>query len=374
MSSIMAKLKIVCEKQGLKNEDMASLLGKSDGQISSYFSGRYQISWGNFLVILKSLTLSKEEEEMFILGFALECNKKYDKDILEWSHNFGMKKLRDRILEKIKRNDPTNKTPALYTELINRNANSISGETFYKNIDAIKSSGYIKKEALILSKICTLYGYLDLKEYKMVTRFAGEVLDILDLAKSNYLEKSYRIRVLEVLAIALFKRGHEEKSVEIASEILKYKDEFPLPAVSMYSMLAELHVFKDYKKCLAYMNNAFLLFNVLPNNEFKLRKEMLKSTHDFIKITNDDFSNLFLNDSAEYAYYLAKVGRKNEALDILSNLEEKGLSPFQLYYKGIATGNTRFIELSERHFIEQGDIFYSYLPKRHMSIKIFLEE
>jgi hypothetical protein len=98
---------------------------------------------------------------------------------------------------------------------------------------------------------------------------------------------------------------------------------------------------------------------------------MLYATHDFIKITNGMYKNLYLTDKAEEAHYLSSQpdeSSKERALYLLEEIaKERGkLSPFQIYYKALALGDMQLMRFAEKEFLKNGDLFYAQLPRRYL--------
>ncbi|WP_218609033.1 AimR family lysis-lysogeny pheromone receptor, partial [Bacillus cereus] len=72
-------------------------------------------------------------------------------------------------------------------------------------------------------------------------------------------------------------------------------------------------------------------------------------------------------DLAELAFFYIRIGKKEEAIEILRGLKKQNgyLSSFQLYYMGLAVGEEKgkkYLEMSVESFSKSGDFFYISLP------------
>lgn len=380
MKDLMARLKVLKEKAGVLNKELAAELGIANSNISSYFSGKQQISFMNFLSVLDYLQIEREEKKSYISSYIARTTKKESfKEILEWSSNHGLIEVNELISSRFLESDPKNKLPVYYQLLNRRNRKDFIGQEilFFREIEDAKKGGYNYEEVEAFSQICSLYAYMDLNNFRMVITVADHALDQIEKISNNYLRESFRVRTLEMLAISYVKRNLVNEAERIANLILTDKNEkaFPLPTNSIYSLLSELYSFTDYEKSTYYLNKAFHSFEFLPQKSFANRRSMLEATHDFIHITNGRYNNLFMTSSAEKAHYYAMNGQRSEALKILDELERtssNGLTAHQLYYKAIAMQDADLIRKSYQEFILQGDLFYSHLPSKYMKVKICL--
>jgi transcriptional regulator with XRE-family HTH domain len=350
--------------------ELATIVGVSASSISNYFKDEQSISFENFVKLCKFLYKDQNEEIEIINRFSLETIRKdNDKEALEWSSNHGQKELQSDLISKIKKYDNKFRLPSIYLLLRKRNNFEISNKDFYCELQEIFTMGYMTPEALILYKIGLLYSHLDLKCYKMISFLADDILtEIENMISIKYIKESYKIRVLELLAISSMKLNDIEKAKSICNEILNDENmvRFPLPYNSALSLMAELFVFESYDKSKLYIKRALYQFKKLNLTGYKKRKLMLEATHDFVKMVNYDFTDLFLTCQAEMAHYLALTEKKSESIEIIDQLEKKNgmLSAHQLYYKSLALDSMQLAEEAADLFCEQGDHFYKRLPRQ----------
>ncbi|MHC8523943.1 helix-turn-helix domain-containing protein [Rossellomorea sp. H39__3] len=76
MKDLMARLKVLKEKAGVLNKELAAELGIANSNISSYFSGKQQISFMNFLSVLDYLQIEREEKKAIYQAILLGPLKK----------------------------------------------------------------------------------------------------------------------------------------------------------------------------------------------------------------------------------------------------------------------------------------------------------
>lgn len=366
---LLAPIQAELKKKNLVQSDLARKMGVSAESLSFYFSGENRIKFIPFLILVSEIfehnhKIIVEQLKLFI---ELTTKRENFKPCLEWSIQNGETELFELALKKEKELKYGLETVTAYSLLMDRGLNKISPLDLFEKVEEMKFNGIKQMEIEILVSILSLYVFLDLRKYNTINLLSKSTLKKIEKMKKGYLKESYMIRVNEMLAISLMKEGNDEEAKHIANSLIDKVDPnfFPLPVNSMYSLLSELYVFSDYQKSLHYISKALNIFNIERFKGYKYRERMLKNTYDFIKITNNNFSDLYLIDEAETAYFLAKVGRSKEALELIKKMEEQGpLSAHQLFYKFLATGEKNDLKSAEREFYRRGDFFYVKLIER----------
>ena len=158
------------------------------------------------------------------------------------------------------------------------------------------------------------------------------------------------------------KEGNVDNAIIEGEKFIKEVNDQDFPFSVNYAriILAQSYLFKSTIIATKYSNEALDLIKNDKHNRYVNRRKALKATYDFINIVAGNYENLFLEDNSEKAHFFAKVGRKEEALEILKKLEmEKGrLSPFQLYYRAIATNCIKDYEKAKEEFVKNGDFHF----------------
>jgi predicted transcriptional regulator len=367
LERIMISISEDAKKRKISNKKIAEKLKISESQVSNYFSLKYRIPFNKFIAMVIMIYEEQKQIDNWVAYF-LEKTKKADniKEAAEWfSVNGDYQRLSNLI--KTYKNDEC--IFPIYELFLKRNRKKINKEEFYRSVEAIREQKTNDPEFKILRRIAQAYSYLDFKSYTSLEFLAKDTLQLINKLKKDFIQTSYKLRCYELIAIAHLARNEIIQAEEILIKSLNEtnEDTFPIPVISFLSLLSEVYMFRDYKQSLDYNQKAFRVYNKVPNGKLNDKLNVLKSTHDFIKIHHNDFTNLFLTDPSEQAHLLVKNGGEENvkmALDILNKLEnENGLSPFQLYYKGMALEDPNVLEQSEYEFINKGNIFYSSLPR-----------
>lgn len=363
----MSKIREDASKRKVTGKAIAKIIEVSRGMVSNYLKGETEMPVLKFIKLVDHVYENDNDKIIDrIKEFIAKSSRKDNlQDVLEWVSNRGDDDLFLLLYNKFLESNELMEDFKVYNLLYKRNMRKISVNDFYIQVEKLKENKYIQKETKILLKIATLYAFSDLKSYNMMFLAEDIIKDIHNI-ESAYIRTSYGLRVQELLAHSYLKRNMVQKSIEICNKHLNSENEtnFPLPLVSFLTFLAEANIFSNPLDSLNYIHRAINTFNNANIKTHSLRKSVLESTSDFIKIHNGCFQNLYLNDKSEVAHLNAKQGNYEEALKILDEIESKNgrLSAFQLYYKGLASRDLSYVQNSLVEFINSGDSFYAQLP------------
>lgn len=363
MKKVMDRIKERAKDRKLTYKRLAPYLGVSQSQVYNYFSSNYRISFTKF-VKLSSILFNEQEVESLIDEYIQEPQKaEHIREAAEWANNNGKTKLLSKIL-RLHQSDPIMK---LYQLLQKRSKQIIDPQSFYLDLENAGEWLNGTTEESVFRRICSLYAFADLRSYNMIPFNAAATMQAIGEIQNEYLRESYTSRVYESLAYSELKRNNLAEAEKIARMVIVEDrfDPFLLSRNYMLNLLSEIYVFSDYEASIAFSEAAINHFylNRLEGN--RKRRGILEATHDFVKIHHNEFSKLYLSDTAEQAHYFAKTKESQKALVILEKLkEERGqLSPHQMYYKALATKKSEDMNSALEEFIKQGDTFYSLLPK-----------
>jgi predicted transcriptional regulator len=370
MRKLMLKIEEDMKKRGIKKKDIALHLGVTSSAVTQYFKVEVPIDFIKFIKLLYFVYRSYPRE--LLLEYFSSNEIEIENIMLEW---LVMNGKWDLLEELIKKGQDKKEFTLIYDIMLKRNRRQISPTEFLSEIEKIKFNynGKEETENKILVNICSLYSYVDLHVYPLIPAVSELTLQQINMMDESYLKEAYEIRVKEIMVLSYMKRNKLKEAESIANEILceDTLSKFPLQYNSVLCFLSEIYVFRDYVKSMYYINMALDMLKDEVLKGFVKREEALKATHDFIKIVNNDFTGLYLNDLAEKAHFLAMQDdstSKEEALKILEKIEEEnsGLTNFQLYYKALAQENISLMELAKDSFLKSGDLFYAQLPKRYL--------
>lgn len=352
----------------IKNKDiqqklLAAKISVSEPRLTQYLKGDVKMKFFQFFLLIQKVYEDEIIIDKYLHEFIEQTTKAENiKECLEWSFQNGNTSLFEIALEKADK-----ETSQVYTLLFLRKRKKIEAEELFERAETLKSGRIKQDDMKMLLQIISLYAQYDLKKYSTITLYTNLILNQIGIQKKSYILSSIWIRAKELAAIAYLKGGQVERAREVAHTLLKECNEqlFPLPITSMLSLLAESYLFTDGKKSSEYIERAISIFQGLGMKKYVYREHSLKATHDFIKIHNEDYTNLYLTDRAEKAHYHAKQKEKEhkqKALLILGEIESAGpLSPHQTYYKSLATGRLEDYEFSRNTFYANGDLFYTQL-------------
>ncbi|MGE6379591.1 AimR family lysis-lysogeny pheromone receptor [Peribacillus muralis] len=378
MKKLMSKVKEDARKKKIINKELAPRLKVSEGMISNYYSCTNRIGGYKFAELI---SIIYEGEDGKIDFFLTEYPKRNNKDehvieLLEWSHQNGKKTIQKEILDQYSVKE--NPLFLYYSLFLRRSEGNISAQNFIIELENIKYKSNNSPEFKTLGWIGLLYAYYDLHNYNMLflaDEALKEVLNIKNVKKTyNYLKESLKVRIYEIQAIGFLKENNIQAAEKVSLKLTNAENigAYPLPLSSAFMLLSEIYVFASYNKSLDFINKAINLCNKMNDTRNERWKLRLEATHDFIKITNNDFTQLYLSDPSEQAHLYAKIGGKEnekKCLSILESIENKKgkLSNFQMYYKALALKSDRLLSESAENFIKSGDLFYAQLPKRALN-------
>ncbi len=220
-------------------------------------------------------------------------------------------------------------------------------------------------ECKVFSRLMILPICLQTAEYKLMYEVGNEIdLDIIE--EESFLKKSYRSRLLSMLANAELGIGNLKKAQFYASLTVDsaITDNF---YASGYLIHGNTLLFSDY-------NEAKLSFlqGLEYTEEGKFHYRELRRSLSFLENYHGE-ENIYLDHSSNevgerqgVAYALIKEGKKSEALKILEELENreqnKNILAFHYYYKGLCTDSKDYFFKSVRYFKESDDTYCVKLP------------
>jgi len=336
----------------------------STGTITNWLKNSYRIPFHKF-VVLVNYVFDNDQEVLntFTSEYLEKIDKvEYIKEGIEWYFTKGESQKAEKLIFKhsIESDDEAIK---IYDVLCKRNKNLITTEDFYRIISNFKFNN-LDNDTVALIKIAEMYAHLDFQSYKMLDFLIDEGLIFLSNVNNEYFKQTFELRMLEMKAIINFKRNN----IVLANDICHYVIEkfpveyFPIPICAFYTLLSEINSLHNYYLAIEYINKAFSILDKT-EGDYKKWINILESTHDFINIYHGKYNNLFLTNKAEQAHYFAKIGKKETALNILSELQEKNGSStaFQIYYKALATNSNEIMKTARDLFLSKGNLFYSQI-------------
>jgi hypothetical protein len=364
MNIIEAEMK----KKKITKTCIAKHTNVSAAMVTKWFKGENLINLYMFLKIIKFVF--GREDRGLIKRYIMSCDKKFDIEVMEWCSSNGEMGLLDIALEKGGKKENCD-IKTLYSLLKRRRLGQITHEYFYNEIDMLKMKMNLSSPHLhILMINCSNYAYEGLQAYRLMTGISEETLKTLDLIKSEYLKEAYRLRLYENYISSRIKNKDLKTALEYSNKVLndEIKYGFPTQYASICSYKAQALTFTDYKESVKCYKEIMEMFDGILKVDDK-RRSMYSAGHDFVKIVNRDFTDLYLDDKEEYAHFLASQENqayRDQAIEIINELiEERGKEDmYHKYYKALAKRDKKLMKEAEREFLVCGDLFYADLPRR----------
>lgn len=374
MKKLMLNIKTDQRKKGITNKVIAPKIKVSEGMVTNYYDLKNKIGGHKFAELI---SIIYENEEDKIDHYLIEYAKSKNKDdhiieLLEWCHHNGKKSVQREILKQHKKNE--NPLYLYYSLFLKRSEETILPEKFIIELENIKYQSNKTPEFKALGWIGLLYAYYDLHNFNMFFLAEEALKEVLSIKNAknnfNFLKESLKVRIYEIHATGFFKENkiNDAKDATLKLINLENINSYPRSLSFGLMLLSQIYAFDDYEKSLLYIRKAIFLFDQISDEKNVKRKSELEATHDFIKITNNDFNDLYLTDRAEEAHMLAKIGgedniKRSLALLEKINIKNGKLSNFQMYYKALALRNNEYMNEVLEIFIKSGDLYYSKLPK-----------
>ncbi len=369
------------KSNGYTNRKLATRFKVTHTTVNSYFKKQDKF---DFMHLVDALRLYKPKD----VEFRRNCIKEYIprlshknlKLALEVLDMFGEYELQELVIEQImksqtkKGDSPTVRTNVKIAEyyklLRKRSEGTIIAREFFNEVQKKKESQKnIDNDLMIVSDFSVMYSYLDFSNYEKVNECIESVLPRIENVAKHTNRNSFLLRVKEMqVPIHLHNNGDLNKAREVCFEILNDPFNYYMSTKAIaYCKLGESYALSEYETAKKYICKALELIGVPVNKKFEIRRNKILNVLLFLKIHHgkelDSIDRTKL-DLAELAFFYIKLGKKEEALEILKGLEKQNgsLSAFQLYYMGLATEDRKYFEKSIESFTKTGDFFYISLP------------
>ncbi|KAA0742049.1 hypothetical protein DN389_27745 [Bacillus sp. AY3-1] len=375
MQSLLSNMHEDLNSNGYTNRKLAKRFDVSHTTVNSYFK---ETSEFDFMHFVESLRLHKPNN----INFRRECIKKMFEQLtpvnervaMEVLNMYGEYGLQKQLTARIMNSDKTTKNArinkkiaAIYDLLALRLSGRISNDDFFVETEKMRNSFKTSNnEAKILSGFAFIYAQLNFGDYRMVSQYTNQLKPLINDVSKDTIKKSYSLRIKEMESMSAQRGNDLETSRELCLEIINDEtNPYDCMKSLAYCTLAETYMM-DYEKSYYFLEQSFATLPIITNKKLLNRKGFIKNTLDFLNIVHEkNLEKIKPSSLAEKAHLYTKIGKKKEAVFILDELEKKngGLSPFQKYYKGLATGDGKFFEESIADFEKTGDFFYIFLPK-----------
>ncbi|MCQ6337542.1 AimR family lysis-lysogeny pheromone receptor [Bacillus cereus] len=372
------------KSNGYTNRKLAKRFKVTHTTVNSYFKKQDKF---DFMHLVDALRLYKPKD----VEFRRNCIKEYIprlshknlKLALEVLDMFGEYELQELVIEQILKSQTKNgdsptvrtnvKIAEYYKLLRKRSEGTITVRDFFNEVQKRREiQKNTENDLMIVSDFSTMYSYLDFSNYEKVNEYIETLSPRIKKVSKHTNRNSFLLRVKEMQAsIYLHNNGDVNKAREICFEILNDPFNYYISTKAIaYCKLGESYALSDYETAKNYICKALDLIGVPANKKLEKRRNKILNVLLFLKIYHGkelDTINRTELDLAELAFFYIRIGKKEEAIEILRGLKKQNgyLSSFQLYYMGLAVGGEkgkRYLEISVESFSKSGDFFYISLP------------
>jgi hypothetical protein len=235
-----------------------------------------------------------------------------------------------------------------------------SNEELFEELESY-SPKYLETRLFKLIIQCSLY-YRE-RNYKEMHRCSTLLYKEIGQVKNEYLRESYMSRICDIIARTyLFYKNDVKKARFFAGALRdnEFSAKRKIHSLYIYGMS---YFYDDYEKSLTYLKQYRDELKAIGNSAAALTIDNKEIS--FLKNQWDQHEGFHSNDPAEMAHYYAKIGESEKAVEILDTLGS--LTPFQHYYKGLATNNPESLSISFVEFMRKGERFFAALPKNELN-------
>ncbi|MEB9975287.1 AimR family lysis-lysogeny pheromone receptor [Bacillus cereus] len=372
---ILEKIHKDLYSKGISNRKLADMFDTSHSTINDMLSGKRDFDFSIYTGILNLLypdnhQLIKNE----VYDFCDSTKRKNNLPLeLEYTNLTGELELMKVLIEKGKISDnKTNRDFCSVYELLHlRNAEKKSKEEYLQEVRNIVKNTSTKKvsgEIKVLLEFALIYAFFDLGEYEIVHEYTKRLEPLINEEVTNkYFLYTLCLRKKEMIASCLHKDNKLEECRKLCKEIIDSdKNHFPLTKAIAYGLIGESYILTDFEQSKHFLERSLQCIENPCNEKMKYRYLKVKNTLDFLHIhwkVNLDKINPV--DPLELAYLYIQKGDKEKAKVLLKEIEEKSpnVSPFWMYYWGIAADDREMLKKSFFEFLRKKNPYYAKLPQ-----------
>ncbi|MBA4535707.1 hypothetical protein H1Z61_00805 [Bacillus aquiflavi] len=290
---------------------------------------------------------------------------------MEYLDNKGETSLLKQLVDKQKysKNYLNREWAKLYYIVVKRAKGNISTEEI---VQYIKKTNFKSIEMDILANIYQIYALLGLKSSFDIFQQSEQLKIKINQIRNEYIRQSFQLRMSEIDAYSALLGNELEKARKIALNVVsneKLVNWFPMLYTSHLYSLAMSYMYDSYDAAVFYLDESLKNYKKMQIERAPHKIKEVEQTITFI-------NNLWGKQTEEpknipeKIHFFINQGRLYEARQNLINLRDSQngeLSPFQLYYWGIAFNCEKSLERSYDMFHSQGNYFYAQLPLQKIS-------
>ncbi|PEZ28412.1 transcriptional regulator [Bacillus thuringiensis] len=252
-----------------------------------------------------------------------------------------------------------------FTDIFDLYIDRLNGKNVREVYLGIQKARNSSTDVEIFCDILSMLILCDLGDFGLMEGYKSRVeINIMDdkLVTNSYLKSLYEFWMKELWSYSILRKDNVLEFERENRELRTHKDInfFPVMEALLNIRSGEKFMFSDYKESLRFFQEAL---NVLEGAKGSLKYDIAQNNINFIRIfwwkdlDKIDFDKLH---PAEYALFLVKKGKLQQAINILEGirLKKKMLTPLQTCYLGMAKKDIHLIKKSIDMFKANNDFLY----------------
>ncbi|HDR7601544.1 TPA: hypothetical protein QCX65_005019 [Bacillus mycoides] len=360
---------------GIKKKDLATHWGVSPSVVTDVFKGRTQMSFcylSRTHDLLKKGSNSKASDISDYIKSAKLENLQETMEYLALSGDF---KTLNKVIEKVKvkGNKEWGEVYDLLSERYTKDANYT---WLYKRIK--EKEKHVKSlEMNILIELILCQALYQCGNYNLISERLKDIKKNISTITNKYIKKTFKVRLQDAIGVVTLQRGEIKKSRKACLEILKICESdttYRIAEITSLGKLGESYLFEDFFVSKNYLEVAIKKIDSMPYCiGLEKKKEQIIETLHFLKVYHwkdiEDLEKVL--KGMELALFLVRQGRNTEAENVLLDLERKNgkLSDLQTFVLALARNSDKeLLKKSLRMCEENGNIFFSFLPKKELGL------
>ncbi|HDR8052370.1 TPA: helix-turn-helix transcriptional regulator [Bacillus cereus] len=348
--------------------DLAKEIGVAKSTVSNWINKDKELSIYTFSKIAYVVfTNDKDKQEQKIIEYLKTLDDRLNINVkvaFALAHLNDHSTLMEQIYEMCEENnDLEMKRLANVFKLYIERLNGKNVREVYLNIEKARAKNNKKNyDVEIFCDILSMLILCDLGDFGLMEGYKIRIEDNFKLVTNVYLKQLYKFWVKELWSYAVLRK---DKNLEFERENRQLRTSkdlnfFPVMEALLNIRSGENVMFSDYKKALYFFQEALYVLNGAKSS---LKYNIALNDINFIRIVwwkdldKIDFEKLHL---AEYALYLIKLGKFQQAIYILEQIRLKNgeLTPLQTCYMGMAKKDVQLIKKSIDMFKANNDFLY----------------
>lgn len=375
MSILVSRLDGERYVAGIKKKDLATHWGVVPSVVTDVFKGRIQMSFCYLSRMHDLLKKGNESKANDIAHYIKAAKLENLQETMEYLSLSGEFNTLEKVVEKVK--EKGNIEWAEVYELLSKRYTSKSDYVeLYKQIKA-KEKQVKSLEMSILIELILCQALYQCGNYTLLSDRLKDIKNNINTIQNKYIKKTFKIRLHDAIGVIALQRGEVQKARKSCLEVLKASESdttYKIAEITSLGKLGESYIFEDYEVAKNYLETAISKIGVLSSCVgLERKKKQINNTLNFLKVYHwKDIERLEEKlTGMELALFLVKKGDVKGAERVLLDLETKNgkLSDLQMFVLALArNSNKDLLKKSLAMCEENGNIFYSFLPKKELGL------